>query len=542
MNGIVPIAANAIDADTLQIVFATSPVATEGIQSFNIAAGAVSRLSNGELSAALSGTFLYDINVLQVVSTSPPNLSILSLPGPFNVDFDFNEPISASSIATNDLSISTGTVSAATVIDADTVRYTISNLALESTLSVTLNARSVTDLNGLSNPSSFSRTYIVDRTTIVFPVAFTARNPIGSLVYEASTSGVIGTSGDTDGFTLELDPGQTLSLIVTPTLSTLQPRVRLVGPGEIELATNTAAAINQSATIQTVAITAGGTYRVEVSGAGTTTGSYLLRPILNAAFENEGTIVNETNHTPATAQNLEGSFVTVGPALLSAEKVSAMGVVDSRANNGYDVEAVTPTFNDISLTGTRSTLAIGDDAFDTLTSTQLSGFIFPFYGFNYTSLHFSTNGLITFGSGSSSFSNGNLSTSPSQAAIAVLWDDLNIDNTGTGIDARNVFWRVVGSGQNQQLIIQWNNVQRLGGTVFFSFQAVLSRDGSFQTNYGPNLDTSVLTQCDRRSQSGRYCESTTPCHPPQPVCRPVGWPESQHPLDTDVTHARFLPL
>ena len=39
--------------------------------------------------------------------------------------------------------------------------------------------------------------------------------PQGSLVYDPSATGVIGFAGDTDNFTLNVDPGQTITVLVT---------------------------------------------------------------------------------------------------------------------------------------------------------------------------------------------------------------------------------------------------------------------------------------------------------------------------------------
>jgi len=150
------------------------------------------------------------------------------------------------------------------------------------------------------------------------------------------------------------------------------------------------------------------------------------------------------------------------------------------AGADYSASAVTPVFVDISTTGNRSSQAIGDDSTDTLSAINLAGFTFPFYGTTYNTLSFSTNALIRFGGATDEYINGNLSTSPLMAAIAALWDDLNIDNTGTGTASRAVFWQMVGTGANQQLIIQWNNVRRLGESVYFTLQAALSLNGAIR--------------------------------------------------------------
>jgi hypothetical protein len=251
----------------------------------------------------------------------------------------------------------------------------------------------------------------------------------------------------------------------------------------VTLGTATAAAAGQNALLQTVAAAEGGSYRIVVGGADSTTGAYSVHVILNAAQEAEGKLAGVDNNSLATAQDIDGSFVQLGTS--DAARGAVLGTIDA---GGYTATAAPSSFVDISSSGSIST-ATGDDSSQLLSATQLGGFTFPFFGTNYTSVGFSTNGLITFPTGNSTFTNTNLSASPSQAAIAVLWDDLFNPNTGTGAASSRIYWQVIGAGADQQLVIQWNNVRRLGGSTLFSFQAVLSANGAIQLNYGAAVTT-----------------------------------------------------
>src|SRR5439155_12591487 len=78
-----------------------------------------------------------------------------------------------------------------------------------------------------------------------------------------------------------------------------------------------------------------------------------------------------------------------------------------------------------------------------------------FYGTTYsgpTALWASTNGLLTFGSGNSSFIPGDLLTNPGQAAIAPLWMDL-YDN-----DPNHLMISAEIDSVNNRLIIEWDHV------------------------------------------------------------------------------------
>ena len=68
--------------------------------------------------------------------------------------------------------------------------------------------------------------------------------------------------------------GQTITVLVTPTPSGLQPTVTLLDPSASTIGSATAAVAGQPAMLQTVATTTGGTYTISVGGAGSTTGGF----------------------------------------------------------------------------------------------------------------------------------------------------------------------------------------------------------------------------------------------------------------------------
>ncbi len=109
-----------------------------------------------------------------------------------------------------------------------------------------------------------------------------------------------------DTFTLNVDPGQTITVKVTPTAATLQPSVQLIDPSSALIGSGTAGSANQNALIQTVAAAAGGTYQIVVSGAGGTLGGYTVQVTLNSALEKEGNLVGATNNSlTSTGQTLD---------------------------------------------------------------------------------------------------------------------------------------------------------------------------------------------------------------------------------------------
>ena len=91
---------------------------------------------------------------------------------------------------------------------------------------------------------------------------------------------------------------------------------------------------------------------------------------------------------------------------------------------GYSATDTVPfSWVDISGTGTSQSPT---DGCDDCTNSAAIGFSFSFYGSSFTTLTYSSNGLITFGSPNASFSNVDLSTSSvgGGPTIAAFWDDL----------------------------------------------------------------------------------------------------------------------
>ena len=141
---------------------------------------------------------------------------------------------------------------------------------------------------------------------------------------------------------------------------------------------------------------------------------------------------------------------------------------------GYTASDVGYAWVDISATGAPG---LTSDA-DAFTSADL-GFTFTFYGQGYTKVYWSINGLMTFGAGSTQYTNQDLASSTSDKwtydgpSIAPLWDDWEssayIANDGT-------YHQTTGTAGNQQFIVQWNLLRHEddgGDRSEITFQAIL---------------------------------------------------------------------
>ena len=294
-----------------------------------------------------------DPTPLSVVSVTPTSGSSITLPLT-SVQVTFNQPYDPASVSTSNVSFDVGSVSSFNMISPTTIEYfvTINQEGTHNFRTSGIGLRSV--LHGPSIPYTGSYTYEVG--TISYPVTLTPVLQRGSRVYSDSRSFSIGTPTDTDTFTFALEANQTLSMIAVGQ-SGLQPRLTLTGPG-VSLSNQASAAAGE-ASLSNVAIS-GGTYTLTVSGVGGSTGSYLLKPILNASLENEDH-GGASNDSVATAQDLDAHFKSLGgnsrhaAVLGDHNNVTAGAITDYYSFSLIAGETVYLTLRDLSATSATAT-------------------------------------------------------------------------------------------------------------------------------------------------------------------------------------------
>jgi hypothetical protein len=280
--------------------YLSAPFSVNGLHTMTMAADSILRSSDGDTLAAFTGSFRWDSLLLQVTSTVPPAAGTFFLPAPLTYDVNFNEAINPASVQTWDLVLGGGivgaTVSAVTVLPGNTTaRFILSGIVDQGTLTANIMAGAIADAFG--NPGgAFSGIYQVDLITASYPTPLIPKNPAGSLIYDPSQNGAISFAGDVDNFTLNVDPNQTFSVIVTTTTTTLQPQIEIRDPNNAFRGFASAPAPGQAATIQTNFASIGGVYNFAVSGGGSTLGSYTLQVILNSAIELEGRVPGAVNN------------------------------------------------------------------------------------------------------------------------------------------------------------------------------------------------------------------------------------------------------
>ena len=286
--------------DRIVFRFNTSPITSEGMQSMSVAAGAVTRLADGEGTVAYDATFRYDQLPMEVVATTPTDGSLVQLPL-VSYEIDLNEPFSPASLSRTDLVLSQGEVVSAIAVGADTIRFTLSGVENEGDMSLTLPAGALTDL--FDNPMEMHRTEItLDHGTVAFPTPLEGLRPGGSLAYRGEAVGNIGNGSDADRFLLPIDADQQLTLSVD-SISPLRPHVELIGPSGATIAEASATSPGSPITLSSIDASEAGVYQIVMSSEASTAGEYSIQVLLNGALEIEE-ISGSSNNSIATAELL----------------------------------------------------------------------------------------------------------------------------------------------------------------------------------------------------------------------------------------------
>jgi len=270
-------------ADSVLFHFLQTPVTNEGLQSINIPDGAVTRLDLPQSNRMYQSQFRFDSLPMEVVASIPEAGSNVSL-SLTNIILQVNEPINPATIGMEDLAVSQGAVSSATLLNSNTVSYGIQGVTKEAVLLVKLLAGALTDSYG--NPSLIHEFMVnLDVETALFPVPLTRVPPAGSMIYEGSTRAFI-TENDTDDFTIELPGGHTVTAWATAE-GNFQAVISLIDPWGQVLAMSQASQAEGITLIQSILLPTNGVYTLRVSGEEDSIGEYRLHMVINAAVEEE---------------------------------------------------------------------------------------------------------------------------------------------------------------------------------------------------------------------------------------------------------------
>jgi subtilase family serine protease len=344
INGVPATGVTIVDPYTIEFDIA-GVAAGDGVYSVVMQVGVLTSLS-GQPLAEFSSTFFIDTEPPTVISSSVGEGDVLAV-GAVTYVAQFSEPMALDGLGPEDVTLFehvrglTFVADTFAYDDADN-RVTVFFADLpEGSYTLTLHSGpdAFRDSGGTlldGSPSfplpsgdgfpggDFAVNFVVDAVISEFPIPLEPTLPLGSLIHEGVASGWFHAAGDVDGFTVELDAGQTVTVILQPLDESLRGRLALLGPGDVPLQSADASAAGWPALLQSVAAVTAGTYRIDASSLAES-GEYELRLILNAAVEEEG-LLDGTNNGIATAQNLDGTFAALGNG---AERGAVLGRIDS---------------------------------------------------------------------------------------------------------------------------------------------------------------------------------------------------------------------
>ena len=110
------------------------------------------------------------------------------------------------------------------------------------------------------------------------------------------------------------------------------------------------------------------------------------------------------------------------------------------------------------------------------------GFSFEFYENSYTEFYATSNGLVTFGSGTTDYSNDYIPyTGSPNNMIAAYWDDLGVSYAGYNYG--HVYYWTVGTAPERQLVVQWDEVSRRTSYDLMTFEVILNETGEIWVQY-----------------------------------------------------------
>lgn len=192
--------------------------------------------------------------------------------------------------------------------------------------------------SGQGDPAGddFTVDFVVDTGTEAYPTPLTPKLPLGSLIYDPIQTSAFDTLGDLDSYTIDLDAGQTATIVLRPLDPSVQASLELFDELNASVASAAAASAGDNVVLQVAPVTGAGIYRIDAASiAGT--GLYELQVVLNAAVEIES-YSGPTNDVMSDAQDVTSSFITL---LGTAERGAVLGTLPAESgivifDDGFD--------------------------------------------------------------------------------------------------------------------------------------------------------------------------------------------------------------
>ena len=167
------------------------------------------------------------------------------------------------------------------------------------------------------------------------------------------------------------------------------------------------------------------------------------------------------------------------PAALLVAPVPLAEAASWPGPDGFGYEGSIIAYNWVEISGTGTAVYLGEADWD---GPFITGFTFPFYGSNWDEFYISSEGYISFGSGSADWTNDELpnSNAPNNI-IALTWDDMDPANPA---DPDPVYYQSFAScpiGSGTCLVVQYQNYHLYpyrSAIVVGTFEAILYESGN----------------------------------------------------------------
>jgi len=111
------------------------------------------------------------------------------------------------------------------------------------------------------------------------------------------------------------------------------------------------------------------------------------------------------------------------------------------------------------------------------------GFTFPFNNSNYTQVWVNSNGMLSFSSSTSTYSNKNIPYSAEPQSVYPYWDDLYRRGSSS------ITYGKLGTGASSRFIVSWNDVPHYPNNGRYKFQVVFYANGSIRFRYDSTSNT-----------------------------------------------------
>ncbi len=469
IDGLHAQAVELIDGDT--IGFTLPEGLGDGDHTIAIAAGAFTDVQGTPVAGFTSG-YSSDATAPYVASTSVDE-NALVVPGANTIQIVFSEALDETTLDADDFRL-TGAASGVVPPDvfaydsqAFTVSLTYSDLAEDFyTLEVSSGDDAVQDLAGYDldgngdtiSGDPFFLHFAAGTASEAYPTPLDAKGPAGGQIYDPSVAGAL-PAGGAKAYTITLDAGQTVSFAATASHG-LHLRIDVLDPAGSTLATASADRVDAPVAVLSAPVESGGQYTIVLQALDGSAGAYSASLLLNAAFEGED-FGGASNDTLDGAQELPTLSVGDGRAALRSVRGTVEHVDDVEGPNafGYHARQVDFGWEDIIDTGEKVVESGGSQ--DSYLYVDLVDFAFPFYDSLYSQVGIHEYGALKFDTGilkSTAHMNTDLSSLPSAAIIAPLWDQHELDDYGDKPPNLGVYYDIRGQGASRRMIVQWEGL------------------------------------------------------------------------------------